>query len=428
MLNTIIGLLLLITFFVFIYYILKGGNLMVGFFVMAILWSVIGMVPFKEAIADVFAKPALNYGATIIYIAFGSWFGRVLVDSGIAGSISSQTQKVGRRSPVFAAILVCLVTSLIFISAYGVGSVIAIGVILLPILFSLGVPKAVAVSAFTLSIGAPMYVNVVLFNQIKVFFPAVDYNFRYLQFGWIATMVQMLAVICLILLCSAKIHANIKSGAHDQFAGTQITGIRKVSYWTYVIPLVPVFLNMFFHWDAVPALIFSTLLAMLMTGEFKSYTHAIEFMNKTISQSIGDISGLIMFLMALVMFSAAASKNTSRFGSLFAAIIPHSTLILALVIGILAPLALFRGPLHVWGAGAATAAVLAGTHLFSPWFLLPVMYIPSILAVSADVTQSWNIWALNYTKLDSKPFLKVGVPVIWICSIINEFIAYLFFG
>lgn len=141
MTNIIISILLLLTFVGFIYYIVKGGNLVIGFFVMALLWSVIGLVPFNKVIQDVIATPALNYGPTIIYIVFGSWFGRVLVDSGIAGSISAQTEKVGRKAPILAAILVVLVTALIFSSAYGVGSVIAIGVILIPILLSIGVPK-----------------------------------------------------------------------------------------------------------------------------------------------------------------------------------------------------------------------------------------------------------------------------------------------
>lgn len=138
MTNIIISILLLLTFVGFIYYIVKGGNLVIGFFVMALLWSVIGLVPFDQVVQKVIAEPALNYGPTIIYIVFGSWFGRVLVDSGIAGSISAQTERVGRKAPIFATILVVLVTALIFSSAYGVGSVIAIGVILIPILLSIG--------------------------------------------------------------------------------------------------------------------------------------------------------------------------------------------------------------------------------------------------------------------------------------------------
>ncbi len=167
MLSTISAILLLISFAGFIWYVVKGGNLMIGFFVMAILWSILGMVPADQVIQKVFAEPALNYGPTIIYIVFGSWFGRVLVESGIAPAISEETNKVGKKKPLIAGILVILVTALIFVSAYGVGSVIAIGVILLPILLSVGVPRDLALSVFSLSIGAPMYLNVVLYNQIK---------------------------------------------------------------------------------------------------------------------------------------------------------------------------------------------------------------------------------------------------------------------
>lgn len=97
MTNIIISSLLLLTFIGFIFYIIKGGNLMIGFFVMAILWSLIGLVPIPTIMQKVIAEPALNYGSTIIYIVFGSWFGRVLVDTGIAGSISSKTQVLGKK-------------------------------------------------------------------------------------------------------------------------------------------------------------------------------------------------------------------------------------------------------------------------------------------------------------------------------------------
>lgn len=109
-----------------------------------------------------------------------------------------------------------------------------------------------------------------------------------------------------------------------------------------------------------------------------------------------------MFLMALVMFAAAAQLNAARFKSIFSVIIPHSTLVLALAIGILSPLALFRGPLHVWRAGAATAAVLSATGLFSDMYLLPLMYVSTLLAVSTDIT----LWGLDYMKVAPRSLPK----------------------
>ncbi|WP_273753317.1 gluconate:proton symporter [Leuconostoc mesenteroides] len=424
MTNIIISILLLLTFVGFIYYIVKGGNLVIGFFVMALLWSVIGLVPFDQVVQKVIAEPALNYGPTIIYIVFGSWFGRVLVDSGIAGSISAQTERVGRKAPIFATILVVLVTALIFSSAYGVGSVIAIGVILIPILLSIGVPKKVAIPAFTMAIGAPMYINVVLFNQIKAFFPSVSFSGKYLIFGLAAMGVQLLGVIIFILLNSK----SIKNGEIETIDDSKQATFQKTHPITFIIPVLPVALNMFFHWDAIPALLLATIIALLLTGQMKSYKGLVAFINKTVSQAINDISGLIIFLMALVMFAGAATMNVPHFKSMIEVLLPSSPLVLAIAIGILAPLALFRGPLHVWGAGAATAAVLAATGTFQPIFLLPLLYTASIMAVSIDLTQSWNTWALTYSKLETKEYLKMGIPVMWVVSFVNELLVYGFFG
>ena len=430
MVSYIIPILLLISFFLFIYFILKGGNLTIGLFVMAILWAIIGLVPFDTAIKKIFTEPVLGYGPTIIYIIFGSWFGRVLVESGIASSISEETNRIGKKKPLLSAILVLLVTSFIFISAYGVGSVIAIGVILLPIMLSVGIPRDLALTTFCLAIGAPMYINVVLFNQIKPFFPSVTYDNKYLKFAWIAAIIQLAFVILLLVLNRKKIDPA-KAQENLAVIGAQIDNSDqkpKISKIAYIVPIIPVAMNMLFKWDAVPSLTLAALLAMLLTKKMNNYKKLVDFINDTVKKAISDIAGLIMFLMALTMFTGAAKIDAVHFKPLFSAILPHGHLILAIIFGILAPLALFRGPLHVWGAGAATAAVLSGTHLFSDYFLLPLLLIPSLLAVSTDVTQSWNIWGLDYMKVDTKSFLKYGVPTMWIVSIINEVVAFMFFG
>ncbi len=54
MTNLIIGILLLLTFFAFIYFVMRGGNIMIGFFFMALLWTIIGGISYKVAINDIF--------------------------------------------------------------------------------------------------------------------------------------------------------------------------------------------------------------------------------------------------------------------------------------------------------------------------------------------------------------------------------------
>ena len=172
--NTIIGILLLITFLVFAVYAAKGGNLMMGFFVMAVLWAGLGAIAgvttwnateaqAAEGMIDInngiFQQGPELWGTTAVAIIFGSWFGRILVDTGIARTIIRTAVELGGDKPSITCILLSIVTALIFTSAYGAGSVVAIGVIVFPILLSLGISKHLATASFLMSVGAGLYLN-----------------------------------------------------------------------------------------------------------------------------------------------------------------------------------------------------------------------------------------------------------------------------
>ena len=424
MINIITGLLLLLTFIGLVIYVMKGGNIMIGFFVMTILWIAIGRIPINTAVNQLISAPALKYGSTIMVIIFGSWFGRVLVDTGIASDISRQAVKVSYRHPVLAAILVCLITAFIFTSAYGVGAVIAIAVILLPILTSLGLKKNVAVTAFVMAIGAPMYVNIVIVKQIQLFFPKVVYGPKYLAYAFAAMGIQLIVVILFILLHAKNIHKN------DHPAENKQSDAPKINKLTYILPILPVLMNILFKWEPVPGLMLAIILALLLTGKLNhGYKKMLAFVNDTIQKSISDIATLIIMLLFLAMFSAVAVKVTANFNDILTAIVPTNPWVLAIAFGILSPLALFRGPLMVWGAGSATAAVLAATGFFNQYFAFAMIIVPSVsMAVSTCITQSWNLWVVQEQKLPVKTFLKTGVPFGWITCILNCLLAAIMFG
>lgn len=418
MLNALIGILLFVTFIGLVVYVMKGGNIMIGFLVMSILWTVIGGITINTVVNDIFSKAAEGYGATIVVIVFGSWFGRVLVDTGIASDISQQTLKVSYKHPIIALILICLVTAFIFTSSYGVGAVIAIAVILLPIMESLGVKTNIAVTLFVMSIGAPMYVNIVIIKQIQLFFPKVAYGPHYLTWAFAAMAAQLVVVLLVILLNARSIHRNENQALAEgkTEAGSQHPHINT----TYLLPVLPVLMNIIFKWQPIPGLMLSIFLALLLTGHLKSYKSALAFVNETITTSVKDIAGLIIMLLFLAMFSATAVKVTARFSKTFATIIPRDPIMMALAFAILAPLALFRGPLMVWGAGSATAAVLAGTGFFNQYFAFALIIVPAVsMAVSCCITQSWNLWVVNHLHLDVKTFLKTGIPFGWLACALN---------
>ena len=57
-----------------------------------------------------------------------------------------------------------------------------------------------------------------------------------------------------------------------------------------------------------------------------------------------------------------------------------------------------------------------GMGIFDVWFLFAMLVVPSMTCISSCVTQSWNMWAVEYNELEPKTFLKNGVPVYWLCT------------
>jgi hypothetical protein len=101
-----------------------------------------------------------------------------------------------------------------------------------------------------------------------------------------------------------------------------------------------------------------------------------------------------------------------------------------IVFGLVSVLGLFRGPLTVWGAGAATLTMFQSIGgIFSANVLLPLFMVPTT-TVNGSIcpTQSWCLWAIGYTKASLKDYLKTCLPYALVVSFILEIVAYFIFA
>lgn len=417
--------LLLVVYVGLVIFAMRGGNLIFGFIVSALAWAVIGQVPYMTTITDIIQKGAESYGPTAIVVIFGSWFGRMLVETGIAGSLIRRAVELGGDKPLVTTVLVALVTTFIFTSTFGVGAVIAIGVIALPVLLSIGVPERVAVPAFTMSIGAAMYINQVLFKQIIMFFPkdAVPFNGPYFTFGVTAMAISIL-IIVLMLVFNLSFRKPAKAWA---VTSPQVNVVH-VPFIAYVVPAVPVLMAVLANWPPLPGMILAIFLTLVTTNKLLPWNNAQSILLRALKDGTTDVALLLGMLFMLAMFGAAAGKVAGIFKAVLGPFIPTDPWTIAIAFGVLAPLGLFRGPLMAWGAGSATIAILVGMKLFPPALLLPLVYVPTIsMAIAMCPTQSWNLWAISYSKLAITEHLKTGVVWAWLTVIVNALLAaYMF--
>lgn len=429
--QTIIGLLLLISYLAFIIYAAKGGNLLLGLFVMAVLWSglgAIGGVIDWEAINNtIFSDGPLAFGPTAVNIIFGSWFGRILVETGIASTIIKKAVELGGDKPSVTTILLSIVTSLIFTTAYGVGAVVAIGVIVFPILLSLGIPKPLAAASFTMSVGCGLYFNSSLLNQAAGTMTMPDgsqYQFgaAWYKFALVAFIVHMISIIIMVVLNTRK---KKKAWAVNT---SNLDDKKNANLLACLTPIIPVSISIIFGISAILAIVLATIWALAWTGYFKSWNGLAKVVQKTFHEGVSDVGLVLGFLLFLQMFIRAAGANKDLLAPIFAPIIPKNPFILFLIFGLFSFMSLFRGPLTIWGAGAATFAIVASTGFFPLEVLYPLFYIQSTtITTNVCPTQSWNLWAIGYTKVSTRDYMKQTLPYALPVSFILTMIAYFMF-
>ncbi len=426
----ILGIVLLITFLAFIVYAAKGGNLMLGLFVMAILWSGLGAlggaVTWTDINTTIFDGGPTGFGPTAIYIIFGSWFGRILVETGIAGTIIRNAVELGGDKPGLTCLLLNLVTALIFTTSYGPGAVVAIGVIVFPIMLSLGIPKPLASGSFCMSVGCGLYFNQSLLNQAAGTMMVGEEKYtigaEWYTFAIVAFIVHFLSIVAMVLL-------NSKKKSHAWAASSGAVNNKNVPAIAMITPILPVLFAVVLKLSMIPSILVSVIFALIATGNVKSWNKIADLVQKTFHDGVADVGLVLAFLMFLQMFCKVAGLVKGLLAPIIAPVLPSSMFMMFLLFGLFGILAMYRGPLTIWGAGTALFVIVAEATGWPLSVLYPLFYIPCC-TINTNIcpTQSWNMWAIGYTQVSVKDFMKTTLPFGLICAFILELVAYFMFA
>lgn len=461
-LTIILGLLVAITFIGFIIYAARGKNLLMGLFVMAVLWFLFGTIYdlaatdgarfniIMENLWTVFHDGPVDYGQTTAIIIFASWFGRVLVDTGIASALIKRVVELAGDQQLVVVLVVSLLTAGLFMSIFGPGSVMAIGQIILPIFFSIGVNTRLAIGAFIMAVASGMYVNggyISQFSGHEFFAPLFNenignFNQHMTTFTWLASSVHMIIMVLFILFTYYRTKDSVRTWAMPVDEGE-----KDVPSISLIVPFIPVLLSLtssiirmwypdVIEFSAIFNFIVGIFFGLLLTGHLKTYKKALETTQKTLQNGISDVALLIGMLLMMNTFSKAAGLISPIISSALGDSlnwIVEKPLLIVLIFMALVPLAYFRGPMMIWGSGIALASVInavltGGNPELTGTFplLLVLFYVQPVgLVANSCPTQSWNMWALSYSKFEANEFIKTQMPWSWAISAINIFLAYL---
>lgn len=450
----IVGIILLLTFFGLAWYCISGNNLMIGFLIITVIWTVFSLAgtlgaskDFLEqnpvlqfegfkgimgALNEIFQKAPEGWGTTLVNVCWGAWFGRVLMETGIASTLIRKAVELGGDKPMVTITLLNIVTAIIFTAMTGAGPVIAIGVIVLPILMSLGVPKAIAMFSFMGSVAAGIYLNPVNFAQYRAFFITPE-QMPDFTLGWYATKWGYVALI--IMLLTTTVLSGIylsRSKVSRAWAATTNRGAQQKNapFYTLILPIVPVILKIWLDFSVIGGFVIAGFAALFLCGKMNgSFKENCQLVNKLYYDGVVDTAPLVGFLLTLPMFNKVATYAAPYFKAILGGVFPKNELVLCIFFAVLLFMGLFRGPMTLVGCGAATLGVVMHIGDFSVPFLYALFAIPTITVnIGSCITQSWVAWGLAYTKVESRDFLKLSIPNAYFAGILQYVATFILLG
>lgn len=396
--------------------------------VMGLLMPIIAGVPlFSEdkstfTIANnVLSQGSLRLGATIMALIFGAWFGEVLKKIGVTEALVRKAAELSGDKPLTMAIVFFVIGTIIFASSDGLGMVILVGSIIIPILLTAGLSPLTSCivllachalgSLFSVSGWALMH---------DLYGIPVSEVARY------AVLFSVPAVIIYLAMVTWMVKREVVvRKAWSMPVAESVSRRKQVNALALISPLVPVLIIFIFHMDVVPAICLSLVICLLLARP-KRPTHILV---SSLVEGIQNVAGAIglMVGIGILLNAVTAPQVTLVLKPLIASIIPGSPLTYIIFFSLLSPLALYRGPLNSYGLGSGLGVLMLGSGL-SP--LATMLALRSALLVQglSDPTNTHNVWASDFAKVDVNDILRKTLPwgmaAVFISMVMAGYIAF----
>ncbi|MGZ9585694.1 citrate transporter [Paenibacillus marinisediminis] len=395
---------------------------------MAILFALIAGVPLLSSDPEtatiaktILAGGSMKLSGAIAGLIFGAWFGQILNKVGITKSIIRKAAELAGDKPVLIAILFFITASIIFSAAGGLGMVILVGTIVIPIMLTAGISQFVASIVVLLAVGVGALFNV---SNWAVYVDVLGLSIEEIaDYTLVVASPLIVIALAMIVFYIRKDGKGRKAWAMP--AATPGGGDKKVPAIALISPLVPVLLVFIFKIDIVPAVIAGAIVTILLTWPKRP----IHILSSALVEGIQDVAGAMGLMIGIgILLSSVMSPQVSAVISpLIESVLPSTPLMFILFFTILSPLAIYRGPLNVWGLGSGIAALFVSAGMTPVAAMLALRAVSNVQAVS-DPTNSHNVWVADFTKCDINEILKKTLPwtmaSVLIAVIIGSFMVF----
>ena len=394
---------------------------------MAFFIALVSGIPFLKTgdeagiLTLMFVEGPVRLASAMMMLIFGAILAQYVKNTGIAETIVRKVSELAGDRPIVLGISFIIVLSLLFTTLGGLGSVIMIGSIVLPIMASVGISSLTAgcILLFALSTGGIF--NLANWGLYTSAFGLKVEEIR--KFAWPLGIIFLITGI-LFVIVETKFGGKIFHKKKISWAAPseipEKSG-KKVNIFALLTPIVPLIMVLGLKLDIITGFVTAILYCMLTTLNKNS----LNDLTKSVIQGIGDSAGAIFLLIGIGMLLKVVfdPRVTVHIGPQLAAVLPGTALTFILFFSILAPLALYRGPLNVWGLGLGIGAVMLATGKLSAFALMAALMSTGQLQGICDPTNTHNVWTAATTATDVNDILRKTLPYVWIAAVIGLIIA-----
>lgn len=392
--------------------------------VMAIAISFIAGVTFMSSdpekftiVKDVLEAGSMRMSTAISGLVFGAIFGKVLSKVGVTETIIKKAAELAGDKALPIALVFLAVCSVIFAASNGLGMVILVGTIIIPIMISAGLSPMISGIILLLSsaIGVTFSVNTlaVYLDVLKLDLDVVTGN------SWMVGLPLIIVSVIMIIYYIQFQGKTSKAWAMPNNArnGQQVRAIALIS------PIVPVALVFAFKVPLIASILIGIVVALVLSTP-KNPIHVV---SSAFVEGIQDVAGAmgLMIGIGMLLNAVMSSEVSAILSPAISLAIPKNQLMFVLIFGLLSPLAIYRGPLNVWGLGSGIISLLVASGM-NPVAAMVALRLDSNVQAVCDPTNSHNVWIADFTKTDVNEILKKTILWISVSTLIGLIVSSFF--
>lgn len=419
------GIILLAIFFVFAFLMFKQKiSTFLALVGMALCIAVAGGIPFdgKDGILNaVVERGSFNIASSIMALLFGAWLGEIMNETGITKDIIRRASELGGDRPVLMAMLMGAVVAILFTALTGLGAAIMVGTLVLPILTAVGVRPLVAGCIFIFARTIGMIFNLTTWqlylNVTKLPLEVIS------NFAAIVAIAGVFGLIAFILfeLRTTRVAWSIRTSELNVELA-----MKKVPLAALLTPIVPFPLVIIFKWPIIPALLAGCLYGAIVS----SPRDCLRVLTKTVHEGVKSAAPALVLMIAIGMVLVAVGNKgvSGSIATLLTPVMPTTALGYAAFFILLAPLALYRGPLNMWGLGSGIIGVMIATKAVPATAIAAAFLSAQFIQLSADPTNTHNVWTADFLGIEVNDITRKYLLYVWsVCAVGVLFATFLYF-